>query len=154
MFGKELEEKLKQHIEYFPKKEQAILLCLHEIQDHYGYVPPESLTFLSKLINVPLNHIEGVVAFYDMFDTEKPAKYRIRVCVSIVCHFMKNRELIDALKRKLGINFGEVTEDGKFKLIPVQCLGGCSEAPLFMINEDTYKYEGEDKLNEILSKYT
>ncbi len=154
MFEKELENKLKSHINYFPKKEQAILLCLHEIQDHYGYIPPASLEYLSKIIDMPLNHIEGVVAFYDMFDTNESAKHRIRVCVSIVCHFMKNRELIEALKRKLGIELGEITRDGKFKLIPVQCLGGCSEAPLFMIDEDTYKYEGEESLDGILAKYT
>ncbi len=154
MFEKELQSKLIDHINYFPRKEQAILLCLHEIQDHYGYIPPESLKYLSELIGLPLNHIEGVVAFYDMFDTEKPAKHRIRVCVSIVCHFMKNKELIEAIKKKLNIDFGEVTPDGKFKLIPVQCLGGCSEAPLFMVDEDTYKYESEERLDEILSKYT
>ncbi len=154
MFEKELEEKLKDHINYFPRKEQAILMCLHEIQNHYGYIPKESLKPLSDMLGLPLNHVEGVVAFYDMFDTESPARHRIRVCVSIVCHFMQKDKLISALKKKLGIEMGEVTEDGRFKLIPVQCIGGCSEAPLFMIDEDTYKFEGEEKLDEILAKYT
>ncbi len=154
MFEKGLLEKLNAHINYFPRKEQAILLCLHEIQDHYGYIPQETLKPLADLLEVPLNHVEQVVAFYDMFDRETPAKYRIRVCVSVVCHFAKNKELIKALENILKIRPGEVTPDGKFKIVPVQCLGACSEAPVFMINDDTYKFEGEEKLNEILSRYT
>ena len=154
MFEEGLVERLRSHIDYFPRKEQAILLCLHEIQDHYGYIPQESLRPLADLLGVPLNHVEQVVAFYDMFDRDKPAKYRIRVCVSIVCHFLGKRKLLEALEKALKIKPGEVTPDGKFKIVPVQCLGACSEAPVFMINEDTYKFEGEEKIHEILSRYT
>jgi len=95
-----------------------------------------------------------VVAFYDMFDRETKAKHRIRVCVSIVCHLMEKNKLLKAIERILGIKPGEITPDGRFKLVPVQCLGACSEAPVFMVDEDEYKFEGEEKLNEILSRYT
>ncbi len=154
MFERELKEKLDEHISYFPRKEQAILLCLHTIQDHYGYVPPESLRPLADLLDLPLNHVEQVVAFYDMFDRETPARHRIRVCVSIVCHFLGKAELFRALEKALGIKPGEVTPDGRFKIVPVQCLGACSEAPVFMVDEDTYRFRGEEELNEILSRYT
>jgi NADH-quinone oxidoreductase subunit E len=154
MFEESLLEKLRAHINYFPRKEQAILLCLHEIQDHYGYIPRESLRPLADLLELPLNHVEQVVAFYDMFDRETKAKYRIRVCGSIVCHFLGTQKLLQALERMLKIRPGEVTPDGRFKIVTVQCLGGCSEAPVFMINEDTYRFEGEEKLHEILSRYT
>ncbi len=154
MFAEDLRNRLREHIDYFPRKEQAILVCLHEIQDYYGYVPPESLKPLSEMLDMPLNHVEGVVAFYDMFDRETPAKHRIRVCVSIVCHLMDKNRLLKAIEKSLGIKPGEVTPDGKFKLVPVQCLGACSEAPVFMVDEDEYKFEGEEKLNEILSRYT
>ncbi len=153
MFEERLLEKLRSHINYFPRREQAILLCLHEIQNHYGYIPEESLKPLAELLGVPLNHVEQVVAFYDMFDREKPAKYRIRVCVSIVCHLLGKQKLLEALEKILKIKPGEVTPDGRFKIVPVQCLGACSEAPVFMVNEDTYKFEGEEKLHEILSRY-
>ncbi len=154
MFEGALLDKLKSHARYFPRKEQAVLLCLHEIQDHYGYIPQESLKPLADLLDMPLNHVEQVVAFYDMFDRETPAKYRIRVCVSVVCHFLGKKRLIDALEKALKIRPGEVTPDGKFKIVPVQCLGACSCAPVFMVNEDTYVFESEEKLNEILSRYT
>ncbi|NPB06816.1 MAG: NADH-quinone oxidoreductase subunit NuoE [Aquificae bacterium] len=151
---KELKEKLLEHVNYFPRKEQAVLLCLHEIQNYYGYIPWESLKPLAELLEVPLNRVEGVVTFYDMFDTQDRAKYRIRVCVSIVCHLMGSNELLKALEKILGIKPGQVTPDGKFKIVPVQCLGACSEAPVFMVNDDEYKFESEEALHEILSRYT
>ncbi len=153
MLDEKLLEKIKEHVSYFPRKEQAILLCLHEIQDHYGHIPKESLKDLAQVLEVPLKHVEDVVAFYDMFDRGEPARHRIRVCVSIVCDLMNKKALVDALREILGIDFGEVTKDGRFKLVPVQCLGACAVAPMFMVDEDTYKFEGKEKLHEILSRY-
>lgn len=154
MVDEKLLNKLREHVSYFPRKEQAIILCLHEIQNYYGYVPQESLEYLSKLLEVPLSHLDNVVAFYDMFDRGEKAKHRIRVCVSIVCDLVNNQPLIKALRETLGIGFGEVTKDGRFKLIPVQCLGACAVAPMFMVDDDTYKFESKEQLNEILSRYT
>ncbi len=149
----ELLEKIKKHVKYFPQKEQAILLCLHEIQDHYGHIPQESLKNLAELLEVPLRHVKDVVAFYDMFDRGEPARHRIRVCVGLVCDLMNKRALVDALREILGIDFGETTKDGRFKLIPVQCVGACAVAPMFMVDSDTYKFEGKEKLHEVLSRY-
>lgn len=154
MLEEKLLERLKDHAAYFPKKEQAILMCLHEVQDYYGKIPEFALEEVSKLLDLPLNHVEDVVSFYDMFDRGEPARHRIRVCTSIVCDLMNKDKLIKALKELLSIDFGEVTKDGRFKLIAVQCLGACSEAPFFMIDEDSYKFENKEKLHEILSRYT
>ena len=154
MLDEKLLDRIREHANYFPRKEQAILLCLHEIQDHYGHIPQDTLKDLADILNIPLSHVENVVSFYDMFDRGEPAKHRIRVCVSIVCDLLNKNELLDALRELLGIRFGEVTKDGRFKLIPVQCLGACSVAPVFMVDNDTYKFEGKERLNEILSRYT
>jgi NADH-quinone oxidoreductase subunit E len=154
MLEESLLEKLKQHAEYFPKREQAILLCLHEVQNHYGHIPEFALEEVAKILDLPLNHVENVVSFYDMFDRGEPARHRIRVCVSVVCHLMNKDKLIKALKELLNIDFGQVTKDGRFKLLAVQCLGACSEAPFFMVDEDAYKFENKEKLNEVLSRYT
>ncbi|WP_448587770.1 NADH-quinone oxidoreductase subunit NuoE family protein [Thermocrinis sp.] len=154
MLPVELEQKLEEYANYFPKREQAILLCLHEVQDHYGNIPSFALERIAEILNLPLNHVENVVSFYDMFDRGEPAKHRIRVCVSLVCNLMNKKSLLDAIRKHLGIGVGEVSKDGKFKLIAVQCLGACSEAPVFMVDNDTYKFESEEKLHEILSKYT
>jgi NADH-quinone oxidoreductase subunit E len=153
MLEEGLLSRLKEHADYFPKKEQAILMCLHEVQNYYGHIPQFALEEVAKLLGLPLNHVENVVSFYDMFDRGQPAKHRIRVCVSIVCELMNKDKLIKAIKELLGIDFGQTTKDGRFKLIAVQCLGACSEAPFFMVDEDAYKFESKEKLHEILSRY-
>ena len=153
MLSEELLQRLKEHASYFPRKEQAILLCLHEVQDYYGHIPDFALHELAKLLELPLSHVENVVSFYDMFDRGKPAKHRIRVCISVVCNLMNSQKVLDALRELLGVGLGEVTRDGKFKLLGVQCIGACSEAPCFMVDNDTYKFESKEKLHEILSRY-
>ncbi|MEN3028214.1 MAG: NADH-quinone oxidoreductase subunit NuoE [Aquificaceae bacterium] len=154
MLPEELLRKLQEHIEYFPRREQAILLCLHEVQDHYGHIPAFALQELARILELPLSHVENVVSFYDMFDRGEPAKHRIRVCVSVVCNLMNSRRVLLALKELLGLSPGEVTKDGRFKLIGVQCIGACSEAPCFMVDEDVYKFKSKEKLHEVLSRYT
>ncbi len=154
MLPEELLKRLKEHAEYFPRKEQAILLCLHEVQDYYGHIPDFALKEVADLLELSLNHVEGVVAFYDMFDRGEPARHRIRVCVSVVCNLMNSRKVLEAVRELLGIAPGETTKDGRFKLIGVQCIGACSEAPCFMVDEDTYKFESKEKLHEVLSRYT
>ncbi len=154
LMPEELMNKLKAHANYFPRKEQAVLLCLHEVQDHYGHIPFFALEEVAKLLEVPLSHVENVVSFYDMFDRGEPARHRIRVCVSVVCNLMHSQKVLKAIKEMLGIEPGEVTRDGRFKLIGVQCIGACSEAPCFMVDEDTYKFESKEKLHEVLSRYT
>lgn len=154
MLPAELLKSLDEIASSFPRREQSILLCLHYIQDHYGYIPDFALKEVARTLNLPLNHVEGVVAFYDMFDTSSKALYRVRVCTSVVCNLLGSERLLRALSLRLGIKPGEVSKDGKFKLIKVQCIGACSEGPCFMVNEDTYKFYSEEKLNEILSRYT
>ncbi|MEN3034066.1 MAG: NADH-quinone oxidoreductase subunit NuoE [Aquificaceae bacterium] len=154
MLPKELLKNLEAIASSFPRREQSVLLCLHEVQDHYGYIPDFAIGEVAKIVGLSLNHVEGVVAFYDMFDTSSRASYRIRVCTSVVCNLLGSKRLLKALSSRLGIKPGEVTKDGKFKLIKVQCLGACSEAPCYMVNEDTYKFYSEEKLNEVLSSYT
>ncbi|MCS7277637.1 MAG: NADH-quinone oxidoreductase subunit NuoE [Aquificaceae bacterium] len=153
MLSEELLQRLREHVSYFPRKEQAILLCLHEVQDHYGHIPDFALQELAKLLELPLSHVENVVSFYDMFDRGEPARHRIRVCISVVCNLMNSQKVLDALRELLGVGLGEVTRDGKFKLLGVQCIGACSEAPCFMVDNDTYKFESKEKLHEILSRY-
>ncbi|MCS6875795.1 MAG: NADH-quinone oxidoreductase subunit NuoE [Aquificaceae bacterium] len=150
----ELYKRLKEHVDYFPRKEQAILMCLHEVQDYYGHIPNFALVAVADMLGLPLSHVESVVSFYDMFDRGTPARHRIRVCVSVVCNLMKSHELLKAIRELLGVSPGEVTPDGRFKVIGVQCIGACSEAPCFMVDQDTYKFESKERLYEVLSRYT
>ncbi len=94
--------------------------------------------------------IEGVITFYTMYQRTPPGKYLLQVCTTLSCQLCGTSELVTWLLDKLGIGFGETTDDGLFTLLDVQCLGACGEAPVIQINDDFYTNLDVEKLSAIL----
>jgi NADH-quinone oxidoreductase subunit E len=87
-----------------------------------------------------------------MFLRKPPGRYLLQVCTTISCQLCGTATLVDHLKQKLGIDFGETTEDGRFTLMDVQCLGACGQAPIIQINDDYYDELTIEKLDELLDR--
>jgi NADH-quinone oxidoreductase subunit E len=87
-----------------------------------------------------------------MYQRRPTGRYLLQVCTTISCQLCGTSPLVDHLKAKLGIDFGETTEDGRFTLLDVQCLGACGEAPIIQINNDYYTELTVEKLDEILDR--
>ncbi len=133
------------------EKGDVLLNTLHEIQDHYNnFIPVEAAEELHDITGVPLSKIYEVLSFYTMFSTEKRGQYVIRICKSLPCHVDGGAEVVEALKEKLGINFGETTEDGVFTLEQSSCLGLCGVSPVMMINEEAYGNLTPEKVKTII----
>jgi NADH:ubiquinone oxidoreductase subunit E len=94
--------------------------------------------------------VEGVVSFYTMYYTRPPARYVLQVCTTLSCAYCGGRELVEHLKGRLGIGFGETTPDGTFQLVGVQCLGACGTAPVIQINDDYYEGLDVERLDTVL----
>jgi len=127
------------------KKEQLeeqdlLIYLLHRVQDHYQshYIPPEVGEMIAEELNVPPSKVYEVLTFYTMFSTKPRGKYIIRVCTSLPCHVPGGREIVQFLKQKLGVDFGETTKDGLFTLEETGCLGLCGVSPVIMINDQYY----------------
>ena len=130
-----------------------LINVLHAIQDHFdNFIPPEAAEELSKLMNLPPSKIYEVLTFYTMFSTKPRGKYVIRVCQSTPCHVTGGREVIEALKETLGIDFGETTEDGLFTLEYSSCLGLCGVAPVMMINDMAYGNLTPERVKAIIEE--
>ncbi|MCK4533259.1 NADH-quinone oxidoreductase subunit NuoE [bacterium] len=143
-------EKLNQIMEKFENKQQALLPCLHFIQEEEGKISEEVMNFLAEKLDIPRVEIYSVVSFYSMFSLEKQNKYVIRVCASLSCYLNGTNKIIETLKEVLGIKIGESTPDGKFTLEEVSCLGLCDQAPAMMINDREYGNLSGDKVKEII----
>lgn len=133
--------------------EGDILICLlHRIQDHYQshYIPAEVGEMVAEELNVSPSKVYEVLTFYSMFSTKPRGKYIIRVCTSLPCHVPGGREIVEFLKRKLGIDFGGTTKDGLFTLEETGCLGLCGVSPVMMINDDYYGDLTVEKVENIL----
>jgi len=127
---------------------------LHDIQDHHPqhYIPEEAVQVVAEYLNIPTNHIYGVLTFYTMYSTKPRGKNIIRLCESPPCYIKGSTNILRKLKMLLGVNTGETTKDGLFTLELCACLGVCGNAPVMMINEDVYGDLTEEKVEEIIDK--
>ena len=138
---------------YAPRKDNLIQI-LHEIQDQdpQHYISPEAVDTVAEYLDIPVNHIYGVLTFYTMYSTKPRGKNIIRLCESPPCYIKGSDNMLRKLKVLLGINIGETTKDGLFTLEFTSCLGVCGNAPVMMINDDVYGDLTEEKVEEIIEK--
>jgi len=134
-------------------KKGSLIMVLHEIQNHYGYVPRNVSLELSKVLGIPLARIYEVITFYNYFKLEPPGKFTIAVCLGTACYLRGAPEIVDEIKSLLNIGEGETTPDGLFHLDVVRCLGCCGLAPVMMINGQIYGKVKRNEVMGILSKY-
>ena len=119
-------------------KESNLIEILQDIQEEFGYLSKENLTFLSKKLKIPVIEIYGVASFYTAFKLEQEGKYVVRVCRGTACHVKNSKDILEHLERKLGISAGETTKDKKITLEAVYCIGACARAPAVMVNKKVY----------------
>jgi len=134
-------------------KKGSLIMVLHEIQNHYGYVPRNVSLELSKVLGIPLARIYEVITFYNYFKLEPPGKFTIAVCLGTACYLKGAPEIVDEIKSLLNIDEGETTPDGLFHLDVVRCLGCCGLAPVMMVNGQIYGKVKRNEVMGILSKY-
>lgn len=138
---------------YAPTKGNLIQI-LHEIQDSHPqhYISPDAVDSVAEYLNVPANHIYGVLTFYTMYSTSPRGKNIIRLCESPPCYIKGSENILRKLKVILGVETGGTSKDGLFTLELCACLGVCGNAPVMMINEDVYGDLTEEKVEEIIDK--
>lgn len=148
-----LTPELIEFIEEWKPQPGNLIMVLHRIQEHFGYVPREVATEAAKLLGCPLAKIYGVITFYHFFKTTKPGKYTISVCMGTACYLKGGQQLIDELETLLGCENGGVTEDGQFGINAVRCIGCCGLAPVLTVNGDVHGNLEPDDLPGIIAQY-
>lgn len=144
---------LREILEGFEKDEKYLIPILQDAQDEYGYLPEDVLKEIATFLDMSLSQVYGVVTFYTQFHLEPRGKNVLRVCMGTACHVRGGAEVLQAAKDELGIENGETTEDLKFTLETVACIGACGLAPVMMINDDTHGRLTPEKVKEILKEY-
>lgn len=116
----------------------ALIPLLQSVQDTFGYISESAIYHISHRTGIPPAEIYGVVTFYAQFRTKPLGEKVIKVCNGTACHVNNVKEIANTLTDELGINYEETTEDGKFSMVSVACLGCCSLAPVVMVNNETF----------------
>ena len=130
-----------------------LIPILQQIQSHYGYLPQDILTEVSKKTSIPLSRIYGVATFYEQFYLKPRGRHIIKCCRGTACHVNRGSEIIEAITGVTGIKPDETTEDMRFTFETVACLGTCFLAPVIMVNNDYYGNLKPDQIKDILDKY-
>ncbi len=131
-------EKLDPIIDKYAGNPGYLIPALKEAQDLFGYVPMEVQRYLASGLAIPASHIYGVVTFYSFFTIEPRGRHVIRLCLGTACYVKGSKEILDVIRREVGIEVGETSADGRFTLEAVRCLGACGLAPVFLVGEDTH----------------
>ncbi len=111
-----------------------LIMVLHDVQGHHGYVPWDVAKEVARVMHVPLARIFEVLTFYHYFKLRPPGRFITSVCQGTACHLKGGGEVYDAFRQALGVGEGQTTADGQFHLQTVRCLGCCGLAPVVMIN--------------------
>ena len=126
---------------------------LQKAQEIYGYLPIEVQKMIAAGLNVPLEEVYGVATFYSQFSLYPKGKYKISVCLGTACYVKGSGDVFDRLCKKLGLQSGQCTPDGRFSLDACRCVGACGLAPVLTVNEDVYGKVTVDDVETILAKY-
>ena len=142
---------IKVRMERYPSRRSAILPALTAAYRQVGHLDEEIYREIAAIIDIPFVEIAEAASFYTMFPKEEVGRYLIQVCHNISCSLRGADNLILYLQEKLGIGMGETTSDKLFTLISVECLGGCSAAPMMQINETYYEDLTREKVDGIVA---
>jgi len=143
-----------QILESFGQVEPGDLIpVLQLVQKEFGYLPQDVLMEISRHTSIPASRIFGVATFFEQFYLEPHGRHTIKCCRGTACHVRGGRGMINAIKRSLGIDEGQTTEDMQFTFETVACLGTCFLAPVMMINNDYYGNLKPNQIEGILKKY-
>lgn len=131
----------------------SLITVLHEAQEIFGYLPKEVQLRVAEGLNVPLSEVYGVITFYALFSLKPKGKYKISACKGTACYVRGADKVLERLEHELGVKAGDTSDDGKFSLEVVRCLGACGLGPVIMINDDVHARLKPDRIPAIIRNY-
>ena len=147
-------ERINKEIQKYPLKQPAVMAALYIAQEQNGYISNEVIKEVAEILEMTSEEVLGVVTFYTMYFQKPMGKNHIQVCTNVSCMLRGGYEIWNQVKEKLGIDNMNVTDDHKFSLEEVECMGSCGTAPMLAVNEDYYENLTKEKVDEILESLT
>lgn len=148
-----MDEKVVSIVSKYGGDRSQLVSVLQDVQAEYYYLPKEALVQVSESMAIPLSQIYSLATFFRAFSLKPRGKHLINVCLGTACHVRGASKVLEQIERSLGIERGETSEDLKFTLETVNCMGACALAPVVKIDEE---YSGQMKTNKVdplLSKF-
>lgn len=144
---KELTEKF---FPRYPTRRAVLLPALHMIQHEHGWIPMRAIQELAEFLGISPAEALDTASFYEEYWLKPKGKYLLQVCRSLACEICGSRRLTDHIRRKLKVDVGETTADGRFTLVELECLGACGTAPVMLVNDVLFEDLTPQRIDEIL----
>jgi NADH-quinone oxidoreductase subunit E len=153
MLTEEEKKEILEEVKQYPYPAGACIDALKIVQHHRGWVSDDSVKDIAQILEISNEEVDGVATFYSRIYRKPVGRNVILICDSVSCMIMGYGSIYEYISKKLGIDFGGTTSDGRFTLLPISCLGDCDHAPAIMINEDHYNNLTVGKVDELLASY-
>ncbi len=133
-------KQVKSELSRYEAKESAIIPSLYIAQkENKGWVSDEVIHHLAKVMEIPESRIHEVFTFYTMFNQKPVGRYHVQVCTNISCALNGGRELADHICKELKVGFNQISEEGRYTVSKVECLGSCGTAPMMQVNDNYFE---------------
>jgi len=139
-------------LEQYPRHPQHLINLLQDVQAEYSYISPEHLTLICDHVGVPVTQAWSVATFFRSFSLEPRGEHEIKVCLGTVCHLKGGERLVEGCERDLGVKRGGSTEDLRFSLDTVNCLGACALAPVVVVDDQYLPNTTHPRLSKLIKK--
>ena len=149
----EMHSRIDELISAYKKTPGAVIPVLRQAQDIVGYLPVELIDYIAIGLNLPKSDVLGVASFYALFSLTPKGRHTIRVCLGTACYVKGAKEVLGRITQNYGIEPGGTTEDRRFSLEGVRCLGACGLAPVIVVDQDTHGGVKPDAVLDILEQY-
>ena len=153
MQEEELYPKLDAVIAEHKGKPEDLIMVLHKAQGLFGYLPKKVQERVAEGLKVSLNEVYGVITFYNFFSTVPQGRHSVKVCLGTACYVRGSQEILGKAQKELGIEVGGTTDDRRYSLDVVRCIGACGLAPAMLIDDDVYGRVKSTNLVNIIEKY-
>ena len=138
-------------IKKYPLKQSAVMGALIVAQDEMGWLSTETMDFVAQYLGMPPVAVYEVASFYTMYNLKPSGKYKLTICTCLPCGLQGSLGAADHLKHKLGVEFNEVTPDGRFMVKEGECMGACAMAPVILVNnKKMHDYMTHEKIDQLI----
>ena len=136
----------------YPTKRAVLLPALHAVQHAYGWIPVQAMEEVAAFLEISPAEVLDTASFYEEYWLRPKGDYLIQVCRSLSCEICGSDKITERLKDKLGLELGQTSDDGRFTLIELECLGSCGTAPAVLVNEVLHENLTVETVDELIAK--
>lgn len=153
MLSEQEKHEIDEEIEQYPTKQNACLEALQLVQQKRGWISDDTLKEVADYLEMAPDELESVATFYNLIFRKPVGRNVILICESISCWIIGYEEIMNHIKQYLGIDLGETTDDNRFTLLTMPCLGTCDHAPAMMVNNNLHRDLTKENVEQVLEQY-